>query len=928
MRIIAAALFTVFYTSIYSQSIPGLIRYDTINTVLHENEYFTMEATRADVNTYLRKGTIAFAKEVSPGNYVCLSALNDDNKRSQSNFTPDNRWKLAAGFLYPNSGINMLSVRIQDLNEFKHHLKQNNIPCSFIGTHSAAGIYIISIPHTYLNALLACREVTFVDNHKAHATEEASNSFQDISINAVNAVHALYPELNGENMTLSIKEKSVDASDIDLKERVLPSTLASAEVSLHANQMATIIAGGGNTMPSTKGAAWKSNVTSSSFDNLLPDDNAVLQSQGVTIQNHSYGVTIDNQYGAEARAYDVSVNTAPTILHVFSAGNSGAEVSTTGIYSGIAGYANLSGNMKMAKNVLVVSATGKDFAIDARNSSGPAYDGRLKPELVAYGPLGTSDAAAMVSGISALVQQAYREAYKSSPDAAMVKAILIASADDAGSEGIDFKSGYGSVNADKAIRLVKAHALGSDTISPNTTKQFSIQVPAGVKTLHVAVVWNDPAAEAGDATALINDLDSKITFGGKQWLPWGLSHYPHIDSLALPARRREDHLNTTEYITIDNPDAGIYALNITASALRTTEQTVQIAYWLDSANVFRWTYPTGEDAAEATSDLYFRWNTSFTGKTALEVNLDNSGFEIITDTISLEERFYRWTAPDGLHKAMARIKAGGIYYTTDTFTIAPSMPLKIGFNCTDKVMLNWDKVPQAGQYQLLQLGDRYLEPILVTTDTSYIFSKDESASRYYAVAPVIAGKTALAGLTYNYAEQGVNCYYSTFAAWLSETNTSQLSLELSTLYNITSITFEKEQDGTYIPLEERAAGASLTFEYTDTSLQRGANNYRVAIHLQDGNVVYTDVAEIYYSDAQTFTLYPNPVQAMKEEMVLVTDGDDLTIELYDTNGKMAQQEPVYGSFFRFSVSGLAQGLYFYRIYRHAKPVASGRLVVK
>jgi len=42
------------------------------------------------------------------------------------------------------------------------------------------------------------------------------------------------------------------------------------------------------------------------------------------------------------------------------------------------------------------------------SSRGPAYDGRVKPELVAFAEDGSSGAAAIVSGISLVAQQTYK----------------------------------------------------------------------------------------------------------------------------------------------------------------------------------------------------------------------------------------------------------------------------------------------------------------------------------------------------------------------------------------------------------------------------------------------------------------------------------------------------------------------------------------
>ena len=126
------------------------------------------------------------------------------------------------------------------------------------------------------------------------------------------------------------------------------------------------------------------------------------------MQNHSYGTGLENYYGLEAQAYDAQARQYPTLLHVFSSGNSGNQASPTGTYQGLPNVANLTGQFKMSKNTLSVGATDGLGEVAPRSSRGPAHDGRGKPELVAFGADGSSDAAALVSGISLLVQHAYR----------------------------------------------------------------------------------------------------------------------------------------------------------------------------------------------------------------------------------------------------------------------------------------------------------------------------------------------------------------------------------------------------------------------------------------------------------------------------------------------------------------------------------------
>ena len=48
------------------------------------------------------------------------------------------------------------------------------------------------------------------------------------------------------------------------------------------------------------------------------------------------------------------------------------------------------------------------------------------------------------------LQDAYKKTYGTLPPSDLVKAVLINSADDAGNKGIDYSSGFGSVNAYKA----------------------------------------------------------------------------------------------------------------------------------------------------------------------------------------------------------------------------------------------------------------------------------------------------------------------------------------------------------------------------------------------------------------------------------------------------------------------------------------------
>src|SRR5204863_2806673 len=103
---------------------------------------------------------------------------------------------------------------------------------------------------------------------------------------------------------------------------------------------------------------------------------------------------------------------------------------------------------------------------------GPAYDGRLKPELVAFGEDGSSGAAALVSGTALLLQQLYKQITGVLPPNSLVKAILINSADDVGNPEVDYKNGFGSLNTNNALKTLKTNRFFTAGVSNSSSQSF------------------------------------------------------------------------------------------------------------------------------------------------------------------------------------------------------------------------------------------------------------------------------------------------------------------------------------------------------------------------------------------------------------------------------------------------------------------------
>lgn len=590
------------------------------------------------------------------------------------------------------------------------------------------------------------------------AKEEQVVEGFDHSLNRINKAHYHFPDIDGKGLVISVKEDLFDTDDIDFKNRYVPVSLAADRITPHAGMMATLIGGGGNSFYKSKGVAKGSTLTSSSFKNLMADPLSFYTDNRITVQNHSYGTNIENFYGDDAASYDKTTVEQPALLHVFSSGNSGGSVSNAGNYKDIEGFANLTGSFKMSKNSITVAAIDSFGNSMDYISKGPAYDGRLKPELSACTNGGSSGAAALVSGSALLIQQLYKERHQQLPDASLVKAILINSADDAGTKGIDFKTGYGSLNLFNALTAVQEGKNFSGNVSENGTKSFTITIPANVKELKLTMAWNDPPATAHATTALINDLDLALVHSsGQQWLPWVLSSFPHKDSLESPAIRKRDRLNNTEQISIDNPPAGNYEIRISGYRV-SGNQSFHIAWQYREKDKFSWDYPVATDNLVPMENNLLRWQNSFAATGTLQWKGNGSEWHTLQSNIDLSTNYIHWPVPDTVTTAQLRMVIGTQVFLSDVFTISKPVSFDLRSNCMDSVRLSWDKQEHAAAYRIYKLGDKYLESVAITTDTKMNLPGTTLAPAYFSIAPVFAdGREGMKSTSMKHIDRGASC---------------------------------------------------------------------------------------------------------------------------------------------------------------------------
>lgn len=774
--------------------------------------------------------------------------------------------------------------------------------------------------------------VLSISNHVARPSVEARVIDLNLNPNRVNKIHHFYPELNGSSELISIHENSYQTNDIDLLSRTISTGFESSTVDNHATEMATIIAGAGNSFVTGRGVATQASITSSDFFNVLPVQDSYYIDNGILTQNHSYGIDQDTSYQAEAVAFDLSAYTNRNLLHVFSSGNEGGTAPTGGIYEGIEGYANLTGDIKMTKNSLVVGSVdtvGNEIAFVSR---GPTYDGRVKPEVVAYSMVGSSNSAALASGVSVVLQQEYRNMTGVDLPSALLKALLINSSEDVGSIGLDYVTGYGSINAYRSLSGLKSTQFISGTVSQGAIENFILNIPANALNLKVTICWTDPPANVGDAFALVNDIDLRLIDGASNTtLPWVLDSTP--SGLSLSATRSVDQLNNVEQITIEDPESS-YTIEVEGSSVEGSQE-FYIAYQYDLEDSFEWDYPMGSDNMPYNGETgsYFRWNTTFEGVATLDYSIDNGvSWLTLDNSVELSRGFWRWNNPPlNGDSAIARMTFGSESHTTESFTISAPLEASVGFNCGDSLLLKWQSVANAVDYTVFGLGQSVLEELTTVEDTFIVINNKSSLlNERLTIQPNLLGDNSLLPApTFDYTVQGVDCYIFTFFQTLALDTGFYLNLTLGTTYGIERITFQRNELSNYIDIGTIETPATEEISFLDDNPTQGYNEHRVVIDFINGEQIIMSAGASFFLTEVPVRVFPNPAEAGSFMQIITREFEDRssTFELLDSKGALIMSKTVFGTLDFIELAGLDPGIYYYRLLGDGETF-KGRVIIR
>lgn len=554
---------------------------------------------------------------------------------------------------------------------------------------------------------------------------------------------------DGTGMTVMMQDDGIIGPHIDYQGRI--DQRVTTDGGNHGDHVSGTIMGAGNLDPKGKGMAFGADLlVYSSSNNNYNDVPTLYNNEDVVITSKSYSNGCNAGYTTLARQLDQQSRTLPALIHVFSAGNSGTSDCS---YGAGAGWGNITGGHKAGKNVVAVGNLSYTDGLSGSSSRGPAEDGRIKPDVCAVGTSvfstmdvnsyqtisGTSMACPGVAGVFTQLYHAYKTMNSgNNPDNALMKAAVLNTADDLGNVGPDFKHGWGRINARRAFNLLSNNNYLSSTISQGGNNSHQITVPANTAQVRIMILWTDYEGSTTATKALVNDINMQVVDPSTTtYNPWVLDPTPTVSSLNAVATRGIDDLNNMEQVTIDNPTAGTYNINVSGFAIPQGPQEYYIVYEFVTNEVVV-THPIGGEGFAPGTTETIRWDAfGNSGNFAIEYSTNNGvSWSPINMNYSSTLRYYNWVVPNTLSGlAKVRVTRGANSDESDQVFSIIGTPnnLNVGWACPDSLNFTWNAVSGATGYEVHMLGNKYMDSVGVSTTTNIILAVQSTDTVWLSV---------------------------------------------------------------------------------------------------------------------------------------------------------------------------------------------------
>lgn len=544
---------------------------------------------------------------------------------------------------------------------------------------------------------------------------------------------------NGEGVNVLVRDDGKIGPHIDFQGRLNQDFAQGAQLNgTHGDMVAGIFAGAGNLQPFVQGMAGGATIFVEDYNGDFPEQTVnLLTNQGVVVTNTSYSDGCNVGYTFRTTRVDEQIYNLDTIMHVFSAGNAGTQDCGYGAGSF---WGNITGGHKAGKNSIATANLFNDYSLVNSSSRGPVWDGRLKPDISAHGQNqlstypnntidaggGTSAAAPGIAGIMAQLYQVYNEINNNqNPSSSLIKAAMLNTASDLGNPGPDYIYGWGHVNAWGAYELLTNEQYASIQLAPGETKDFEINIPSNLQEARIMIYWKDPAAMIQASKGLVQDIDLKVFGPGEQtpYLPLILDPTPNAANLNAPAIPGIDRLNNVEQVRLNQPESGLYRVEVNGFELPMGSSTVWIVYHFITDTVLM-TYPNGGESFRPGTATQIYWEAARdNGPWDVEISIDSGMvWNTLAADIDPSARHAVITFPD------TRTKNGFIRLTRNSMQYSHEIPfnlmeiplnLEVTKACPDTLYIEWNTLDGEVDYHLYTLGEKYME-WRKTTDTNYI----------------------------------------------------------------------------------------------------------------------------------------------------------------------------------------------------------------
>lgn len=580
-----------------------------------------------------------------------------------------------------------------------------------------------------------------------------------IGANEIQEVQPYGYNLKGENINVGIWDEGAFGQNFDLpvnKNFVVDKAQNTVAESYHPTEVAGCIGGAGNNFGTIKGIAPRTNMYYwDVYNDIVNEINDGKSQYNIDISNHSYNFAAttcseSGTYIPEAADLDKLVYENPTLLPIVAVGNTASANCAIATDT----FSSIDIGFQGCKNSITVGWLFSNEKIVENSGRGPTSDGRLKPELVAKGfavttdypnnglgtVYGSSYAAPIISGLSALLYEKYKQQFGISPNASLVKSILCNTATDLGNPGPDYIYGFGKPYAKKAIKSIENNLFFENNISQDGFISESISIPTNINKLNVTLCWTDKEGNPIADKSIVNDLDLKLVKpNGDTVLPWILN--PLIPkNLAL---RGIDKINNIEQITLSNVAAGTYTIVVKGTSIPYGPQNFAVSYYAQEKQI-ELSNPNGGEVLDGGTNI--RWyNNGIDSLAKIEFSPNNGlSWQTIINNIQLNLTAYNWTAPVAIsNQCLIKITSGNnVAISAAPFTIGDQInyPLINHTVCDRTIKINWPAVVGASSYKIYLLSDSIWINVGQTTATTFTINNLTNGKRYlYSIATIKNG---------------------------------------------------------------------------------------------------------------------------------------------------------------------------------------------